>query len=301
MFERKKRSGVMLCYPFEEKRLAKWRPPYVCQPKLDGVRCRAVWNDHSKQFMLVSSTEEPISSVPHINWALNNFMSNGVQPMFHELDGELYTHGMTFEDIYSITARTVNLHHDHERIQFHIFDYIPTANVAQYERTLNLMNLAATFNRNLTGSNLRIVPHYLADDFNQLMDHYKRFLAEGYEGIIVRHVDAPYVRKRATTMMKFKETKSDIYLITGVVEEHDKKGNPKGSLGALVCKGDDETLFKVGSGFTFDDRQQLWKDREELIGKFCLVKYQHLTPGREVPRFPIFCKIIAQPEELTHA
>ena len=32
----------MKAYPFEEKRLAKWRPPFIVQPKYDGVRCRAV-------------------------------------------------------------------------------------------------------------------------------------------------------------------------------------------------------------------------------------------------------------------
>jgi len=37
--ERRKRAGVQLCYPFEEKRLAKWEPPYIVQPKLDGERC----------------------------------------------------------------------------------------------------------------------------------------------------------------------------------------------------------------------------------------------------------------------
>ena len=35
-------KGIMKCYPFEEKRLAEWNPPYICQPKYDGVRCRAI-------------------------------------------------------------------------------------------------------------------------------------------------------------------------------------------------------------------------------------------------------------------
>ena len=40
-----KRTGIMLCYPFEEKRLNKWNPPYIIQPKLDGERCRAVYDE----------------------------------------------------------------------------------------------------------------------------------------------------------------------------------------------------------------------------------------------------------------
>ena len=31
--------GIMKAVPFEEKRLAKWKPPYIVQPKFDGNRC----------------------------------------------------------------------------------------------------------------------------------------------------------------------------------------------------------------------------------------------------------------------
>jgi len=293
MQERKQRSGVQLAYPFEEKRLAKWNPPYIVQPKLDGVRCRAVWNGHS--FVLVSSTEEIITSVPHLNHALRNFLSDGSRPTLPELDGELYTHGWSFEQVYSVTARTVNLHDQHEQVQFHLFDYI--SDQSQLERTLTLRNLDMGFAKQPF---VKIVPSLLANDLDELMRIYRTFLADAYEGIIVRHVDAPYQRKRVTTMMKFKPKKSDIYQIVGVVEEHDKHGRPKNSLGALVCRGDDETLFNVGSGFTTEQRQLLWEARSALPGKFVLVEYQHLTPGRGVPRFPIFCKLINDAKELTN-
>jgi len=68
--ERAKRAGVMLCYPFEEKRLLKWSPPYIVQPKLDGVRCRAVWAYELNSYVLLSSTQHQIVSVPHIVAAL---------------------------------------------------------------------------------------------------------------------------------------------------------------------------------------------------------------------------------------
>ena len=75
-------KGIMKAYPFEEKRLAKWEPPYIVQPKYDGVRCRAVPLDNG-DFLLLSSEENPIFSVPHINEALKC-----CAPQW-ELDGEL--------------------------------------------------------------------------------------------------------------------------------------------------------------------------------------------------------------------
>ena len=110
-------KGIMKCVPFEEKRLAKWEPPYICQPKYDGVRCRAV--PVPSGYMLLSSEENVIFSVPHINKVLDKLKGTRL-----ELDGELYLHGMSFEEIVSITSRTVNLHPNYKRMNFHIFDVI---------------------------------------------------------------------------------------------------------------------------------------------------------------------------------
>ena len=292
MFERKKRTGVMLCYPFEEKRLTKWNYPVIVQPKLDGVRCRAVWNGHS--FVLVSSTEEILTSVPHVNRALASFLVDAQtgQPMRTEWDGELYRHGDTFEEIYSITARTANLHPSHENVEFHIFDYPETPDV-QWERSVVLNELKTALDRTPC---LRIVPSYVANSFDELMGHYDTILAQHYEGIIVRNWHNVYERKRSTMMMKFKPRKSDLYRIVDSVEELDKNGHPKNSLGALVCESDGER-FNVGSGFTARHRQLLWEARAALPGMFVLVNYQHITPGRGVPRFPIFARLVDRLED----
>jgi ATP-dependent DNA ligase len=88
--------------------------------------------------------------------------------------------------------------------------------------------------------------------------------------------------------MKFKPRKSDTYEIIGFKEEISLKGEPKGSLGALICWDDMHTRFDVGSGFTRAEREYLWEIRATLPGKRVTVKYQHLTPGRRVPRNPIY-------------
>ena len=63
-YSRVKRSGIQLAYPLEESRLAKWAPPYITQPKLDGVRCRMLRHttyDGDLTWLPVSSTEDLIS------------------------------------------------------------------------------------------------------------------------------------------------------------------------------------------------------------------------------------------------
>jgi len=68
-------KNIMKCYPFEEKRLAKWQPPYICQPKYDGDRCKGYplpnrFKDDISDYMLLTSEENPYFSIPHINASL---------------------------------------------------------------------------------------------------------------------------------------------------------------------------------------------------------------------------------------
>ena len=124
------------------------------------------------------------------------------------------------------------------------------------------------------------------------MRTFDKIINLGYEGIIVRHFQAPYQRKRSTMVMKFKPKKEDIYEIVGVAEEISIGGVPKEALGALICKGDDGTSFKIGTGFTRESRESLWERAETLKGKMVRVQYQHLTAGKKVPRFPVFVEVI---------
>jgi DNA ligase-1 len=270
----------MKCYPFEEGRLAKWTPPYIVQPKYDGVRCRAIPLETSisgNEYMLLSSEENVIHSVPHLNEALANLKLHA------ELDGELYCHGMKFEEIVSITSRTINLHPDHRRIQFHCFDIVNDQ--PQMRRALLIENL-----RNLSPY-LTVAPFWLCENLDDVMRAFDSIVEQGYEGIIVRHNMNLYERKRSTMIMKFKPKKEDEYVIIGAQEEVDKEGLDKGTLGALVCLSGDGNSFNVGTGFSDVQRQLLWEVRDTLPGRKVRVKYQHLTSGKQVPRFPVFVEI----------
>jgi DNA ligase-1 len=209
--------------------------------------------------------------------------------MTAELDGELYCHGMSFEEIVSITSRTVNIHEDHKKIQFHLFDIVN--NEPQMKRTLIIENLRGI------SQWIKVAPFYLCSNLDEVMKAYDKIIEMNYEGIIVRNLNAPYERKRSTWVMKFKPKKEDEYEIVGTVEEYDKDGEPKDRLGALICKSGDGNLFNVGTGFTEDERTQLWDIKGLLPGMSVKVQYQHITTGKQVPRFPVFVEIITNEKE----
>jgi len=274
------RQGIMLCSPFEESRLKKWRAPYYIQPKLDGIRCRAIVEGKGN-VKLLSSEENEILSVPHINAQLESLKIDKL-----ELDGELYIHGTPFETIESIVSRTVNLHDDYESIELHVFDLI------SYGGTSTRFNFKDVLFDNIHLPNVRNVRHFETMSLDDIMLYFDLFCKEGFEGFVLRNKDAYYERKRSTSMMKFKPKKNDLYQIIGTIEEVSINGAPKGTLGAIACKGDDGTIFTVGSGLNADQRREYWKERELLIGKWCEVQYQHITTGKRVPRFPVFVRIV---------
>lgn len=274
-------KGIMKCYPFEEKRLAKWPTPYIVQPKFDGIRCRAIplmTGLKDNEYLLLSSEENVIYSVPHINEALSNLQLRA------EFDGELYCHGMSFEEIISITSRTINFHHNSKEIKFHVFDIVNDQPQMRRQLLVDALRGLHPY--------IEIAPFWLCESLEDVMRVFDKVIELGYEGIIVRHNLAPYERKRSTLVMKFKPKKEDNYVITGYEEEISINGTPKGRLGSLQCLSGDGNIFSIGTGFTDEVRETLWTCKEGIIGKIAKVKYQHLTSGRKVPRFPVFVEVI---------
>lgn len=286
-----RRRGVMLCYPFEEKRLKKWNTRFViCQPKLDGVRCRVILDNESPDSLpvMLSSEQHLISSTPHIMeeliWLKKRLTSEGIS--YLELDGELYNPDLSFDEITSITSRTVSLSTEHDLITLQLFDLVNEDN--QMARMRQLYDL-------LHGYSLETIDHVpstACHGEDEILRALERYLDLGFEGIIIRNPWGHYERKRSMNIMKFKPRKSDIYQIIGFVQERSKTGELRPRLGAWICRAPDNgSTFNVGSGMTQEQRRVFWENRDLFIGQFLMVKYQSLTTKR-VPRFPIFSQVL---------
>jgi len=260
-------TGIMKAYPFEEKRLAKWNPPYIIQPKYDGVRCRAVPVNDS--YMLLSSEENIVYSVPHINEAFESLH------LHSEFDGELYCRGMSFEEILSITSRTVNISPIHKVIQFHCFDIINDKIQAERINTISHLKDLNQY--------IEVAPYWICENLDEVKKVYDNVVALGYEGIIIRHIQAPYQCKRSIYVMKFKPKKRDTYTIVGWKEETSVEGVPKGRIGSLIMSSQSGDNFGVSAGLDADEKARLWGIRHELVGKLAIVHYQHLT-NKKIPK-----------------
>ena len=266
-------KGIMKCVAFEEGRLAKWSPPYIVQPKLDGDRCV---NQPAPTFSLLLTSEENIFfSVPHINEALDK---TGLCNL--PLDGELYSHDLNLEGghelIHSIVSRTVNLHPRYKEMEYWIFD-LKDKQKSQLERICELNKLSSL------PSCIKVVPYWICDTLDDIKRVYDKLINDQFEGIIVRNLSNIYQEKRSTLMMKFKPKRKDVYKIVGWKEEVSADGIPKGRIGSLIMSSQTGDEFAVSAGLDFDEKERLWKVRDQLSGLSATVHYQHLT-NKQIPK-----------------
>jgi DNA ligase 1 len=273
-YDRRPRTGIMLAYPFDEKRLAKWGPFCIAQKKLNGLRCKALrTSDHVE---LLSSTGLPITTVPHVEAEMMN-----LPPGLY--DGELYLHE-EFQRLTSLVMRN-EIAPEYRDVQYHIFDMC--SSTQQVARLIKFAAYSVLVNPEI----IQIVPSYTCGSVEEIEKVLQDAMAAGYEGLILRDPNAPYVEKRTTAMMKLKPRSSDTYRIVGFLEEHSIHNEPKGTLGAFQVVDADGRSFKVGSGFTAAQRRDFWQQRDALLGHICYVKYQALT-DRGVPWFPVFIEVL---------
>ena len=266
------RKDIMLATMFTEKRFNALPKPVLVQPKIEGDRLRGVMENGLVD--LLTSCGNRRTSVPHIYEELATSPLGNI-----ELDGELYCHGMRHSEIRSIVSRTKNLHPDFKRMQYHVFDIVDTQQM-QLNRTTDLENL---FLRNSFGY-IKVVPTMLVNTLKALQNMYDIYLEQGYEGIIIRHPYAKYIRRKVSTIMKLKPRVSEYFIIVGVEEEMDLAGERKGTFGAFNLITEEGQPFNAGSGPTAYQRVLLWQNRSKLIGTKVKIRFQGYTKIRQVPK-----------------
>jgi DNA ligase-1 len=116
---------------------------------------------------------------------------------------------------------------------------------------------------------------------------------EGYEGIMIKNMDAPYECKRSDFWMKWKPT---ITVDLNIVGFEEGTGRNLGRLGAIMCEGEDngrKIRVNVGSGLSDSDRDEYWLNRDTLLGDVVEVEADAVTQNQDGSyslRFPRFMR-----------
>lgn len=252
----------MLAHKFSEH-AQKIQYPCFVQPKLDGHRCVAVVSGGS--VTLWSRTRKRIAGLPHIEKALST-LSDVV------LDGELYVHGVAFEELTGF-IRSVEPKEGFEVVEYHVYDIVN--DLPQRDRTEQLQKLALS-------KPLALVETRLVDSKDALDEAFSEFLESGYEGLMVRNADSPYVNKRSYDLQKVKTFDDAEFEVIGVQEGRGKLAGK-----AIFVLKHGETTFKAKMKGSVDDLAKYVQNTELAIGRKLTVRYFGMSTTNGVPRFPV--------------
>ena len=266
--------------------------------KLDGVRVLALCTKNT--VTLFSRNGKQFENFPDIEAQLNRVkhrVSLETKGPF-VLDGEIV--GESFQALMKQAQRKDNV--KTKDMNYYIFDVIPLAdfergfwNAQQHKRTQMLEINQAEIEAE---SNLRIMPGMNVDlDTAQGHDVMRRFaedaVAQGFEGIMIKSVDAPYECRRSSFWMKWKPVMTVDLNIVGFEEG---TGRNSGRLGAIICEGvdnDRNIRVNVGSGLSDADRDEYWHSRDDLLGRVVEVAADAVTQNQDGTyslRFPRFVR-----------
>ncbi len=267
--------------------------PVLVTPKLDGIRCLKV------NGKAVSRNFKPIPNHYLRGWIEQNF-PDGV-------DGELIMDGGSFQET---TSAVMTEKGEPRDVVYHIFDYVMgdepgVLNTPYYERMAALRNLIPDIPKTARV----LLPTEITNEAC-LLAYETRILAEGYEGVMLRDPKGYYKCGRSTVregwLLKLKRFSDAEAVVVGFeermhnanVEKKDAFGHaehsshkagmvPTGMLGALVVDRGDGLVFKIGTGFTEEQRKEIWANRHKYMSKSVKFKFQP-TGIKEAPRFPVF-------------
>ncbi len=226
--------------------------PVFVQPKLDGHR--AMYKDG----VLYSRGGKEIN-LQHIKEALDNLIPKGVH-----VDGELYLHGLTLQEIGSLVKKP---REESLAIQYHIYDIVSDK---PYSERIKMIEEIIPYTGMGNNVVLQIPTIEIVVGSLSIADIHKHFLSLGYEGTMVRHGNKAYeAGKRSDSLLKLKDFQDSEFLVV------DKK------LGISIVEGLNLTIFvcKMADGRTFEatapgnaeEKHAAWF--EDNIGKTLTVKH----------------------------
>ena len=266
----------MLAHRYD-KHSGKINYPCWVQPKLDGVRMLAKKEDG--EVLMWSRKGKPITIPTKIQSQLQDMLSEG-----QSVDGEIYVHGWTFQRIISALKKYRD---DTDLLEYHIYDS-PHEDLIFEERMPKFGYGQAVFPKycqcwSIIGPNIKFVKSLSIDDQNSFDGSEKKFIEQGYEGMMVRNAKSLYKFKhRSYDLQKVKRFIDDEFEIVG---GKDGSGRESGLI-IFRCKTNDGLEFDVRPMGSHEDRSKMFLDLEYYVGKHLTVRFQGLTDdGR--PRFPV--------------
>ena len=287
----------MLCSPFEQKLVDKIKFPAYAQMKMDGMRFNAIVRDgkcefrsrNGKEIMLLGNLEQEfIALAGSIDCVFDGELLVMLEGDHQFADRQTGNGILNKANKGTISAKEAALVHAT------VWDLIPYVQFVDgycgtpYAKRYSTLQ-AIISKQKSDGKKIWNVTSTIVQTLEEAKEIFQGYLAEGYEGIILKDGNGVWEDKRAKHQIKFKgELECDLKIVA--IEEG--TGKYAGMLGAIVCESfDGKIKVNVGSGFNDAHRKNLGK---EILDKIVAIKYNSRIKnklGEESLFLPIFVEI----------
>ena len=191
-------------------------------------------------------------------------------------------------------------------ICYTIFDMIPVKDFdalkpqVTYRYRRDILNQFAERISDTDGA-VKVLPVlYHGTDQFKIEELLEQMVREDKEGLMI-NTDVPYRRTRHKGILKVKRFYT---MDLPIIRCEEGTGRLSGTLGAFVLKYK-ENEVKVGSGFTDEQRERFWNNRDDVEGLLCEVKYKEISQdkgtGLESLQFPVFVGIRTDKTEVSYS
>lgn len=271
--------------------------PMYASFKLDGIRGIS---RHKAPGWIVSRSDKLLPSA----FVQREFAGNEL----FGFDGEMVVRTIRPGMVYKDTFSAVMTHGCETPVDWHVFDWCGAPDLS-YARRLEELHRRLNF---YGQESIKLVEQKVVTCWEELLAYEQVALDLGYEGLVVRRMDAPYKFGRSTgpqqwLMAMVRIAKSE-FVITGFYEglannnaavidtrgyttrsKHLDQMVGKDTLGGFY--GHDyhtKVEFKIGVGEGLDHatREYVWRHQPEFLGKICRYKFKPYGVDR-APRQPI--------------
>lgn len=269
----------------------------LVEPKLDGVRCLTVIDYESRTVTQYTRNGKVLENFGHITAYLEQHLDEFGRS--YVLDGEVVS--KSFNQLMTQVHRKDNVQANDARLV--IFDIVPLVEFKQGKSVMGQRRRSKFLRENFSGivadsGCLEIIAQREFDldvftDEIEFRDYNREVVEAGYEGILIKDPDAKYECKRSTSWLKQKPF-IEVSLEVKAVEEGTGRNVDK--LGALVCEGVDDgkkIVVNVGSGFTDEQREEFWADKDAMLGQIVEVRADAVSQNQDGTyslRFPRFLR-----------
>lgn len=285
----------MLCTPFDEKILKKFKFPAYAQLKMDGMRFNAIVKDgkcefrsrNGKQIQLLGYLEEEFIK-----------LAAGQNLVF---DGELLVNDkgiildrQTGNGILNKAVKGTISIDEARKVHATIWDAINYDTFKIGEGKLVYQTRFSMLESMSLPAKIHLVESKVVSSFEEAEEIFKEYLAQGQEGIILKDMTGVWQDKRVKTQVKFKAELECDLRITAI---QPGTGKYEGMVGAYICESEDGVIkVDVGSGLSDDDR-----NNRDVIGKIVAVVYNARIKNKQGEESLFLPRVVEVREDKTTA